>query len=260
MIALILMACLVEESSVTWSGTLYAQELSEMLPLEQAALTLRSTEGTQLAVSTTPYSDFPAFHSIELNGTISSAGTIAMEITAPNVIPMVWSTAPPDVSNNVSWMGGGLFAQSPEFTDALLQSYASLLPHVTPPQPITESVRSGNCALFGQFLEPEVWAERLIDIWLEPVASESTSATSSDTGNDASNRKTVLIFGGNEAGELTSSTAERIQYFVAWDLPADHYRLVVQHNAAAEQIERIEVSYPPCSGQVLSGYYFALPQ
>ena len=106
MIALILMACLVEESSVTWSGTLYAQELSEMLPLEQATLIVQSTDGEQLAVSTTPYSDYPAFHSIELNSTISGAGTIGLEISAPNVIPMLWSTPSPTGNNNVTWMGG----------------------------------------------------------------------------------------------------------------------------------------------------------
>ena len=109
-------------------------------------------------------------------------------------------------------------------------------------------------------MEPELWAAKLVDIWLEPVTPESSSEDSLDTGEINPNRKSVLIFGGNEDGTLTASTAENIQYFVSWDLSAGHYRLVVEHRTTGQQIGRIEVNYPPCSGQILSGYYFALPQ
>ena len=146
----------------TWGGYLYQRfsDSEELLPLDNATLSLSYMEHDDVVFATQPYEDAQAYWTFELADTTPQ--DIQIRIEAPDCDPMIWRGQSP--TSNTIWLN--LFTHHQEYNALFFEQLAPLIP-----EGIQDLTLAESSHLWGTPLSPEDWTE--ISAWVSHSNGDS---------------------------------------------------------------------------------------
>ena len=220
----LLLACSQPESITVWEGYLFQQSAEGMVPLTDAYSELLSADGEFLQVGVVPNGRPSHYHRFTIDEEIQNS-TIAIRVSNDDSHSVLWNGLAPTAPS--TWLPGGLFALDSEFGNTFLESFASTV----------DVDLTGSIHLWGEPLRSEEWVGVQISLY------------------DDVQEYPVYTFSQLPNGLISASIEEGIDWFFAWNLPANPLTLRVELDSGTV----IETNYSPQEGDILSALYYALP-
>ena len=150
--SLLFQGCLLTEAdpfrSYTWSGYLYQRfsDSEELLPLDNATLTLSYLDREEEVLAIQPYEDTQAYWQFELKG--AGPEEMQIRIESPDSSPMIWRGQTP--SNNSIWLN--LFTHHQDYNALFFEQLEPLFT-----DGIQDLSLGEHSHLWGTPLAPEDW-------------------------------------------------------------------------------------------------------
>ena len=231
-----LLSCLTPEKSIspyTWGGYVYMRfsDTEELLPLDDADITLNNlyTDGEYFA--TQPYEDAQAYWLFEIDTTVEQP--IQIRIESPIADPIIWRSDSPN-SDSI-WLS--LFTHHSDYNSLFFEQISPLLPDAI--VPLNENTHSH---VWGTPIDPEGWDD------LDGFVYH----------RDTDTIYPLYFFSLDEEGNLSlleAPTDNTILFFFSPNIPPGESELVV-HNT--DQSKESRTTYRADGGEILSAMYYVL--
>ena len=235
-----LQGCTTPTSPIYWEGYVYLQSEDGLTTLENATAQLEA---------------FSPEHSLEwsIEGSIPNGRgsnfqrfqledewlerPIQLRVQGEQSASMLWVGETP--STNATWIPGALFTPSIAYANSVFSSIETLLEtDSTTEQTPGSATDSSGVRLWGKPLHAEEWTDITIQI------------------QDDAQSYPVYPISFTENGELSLDVTAGIQAFFAWDLPSHPLTLSIYRMDSLI----IETTYIPEEGDILSAFYYTLPE
>ncbi len=218
-------SCVKVHTDDYWEGYLYSQTEDGLVALNNAEAELLSEDGELLETGTVPSGRQNNFLSIPLQEDWLNS-PVSLRIGGPNNASILWQGTAP--STNAMWLPGALFAIEDSYLYTFLSSFAEA----------TDTEITGNIHLWGEPYFPEEW----------------TGVSISLTDNEQQTY-TVYSFSQLDTGLISTNIEQKIDWFFAWNLPAEPLTLSITTDQGHEK----RLQYFPNEGDILSALYVTLP-